>query len=510
MNRQTDWSTPKKLLLSIFFGLASLLLAPFGILVHLGDIPVDIPWVQIFPILVAMSFGWRYALVTGLSGAAFFPFLLWPEDGWANITTCFVFLSMFILLGLAQENDCFKRITSQPLRVALALSIYIILNSVYTVFFFNVMLGLNPAFWKVGSLTYIPPDIVLGFAFKDCINVIVLTMTADTLLRLPLTRKMLGMPIPDAMENNTPIFISTLFIPVVVWLAFIGLGFTLLRGTHVLQYEHKSFALLVILANGFLVSRLLFHFSEKQYEQRKKYELAIETKNQKLVLQNKELEQFAYIASHDLQEPLQTLTSVSSLLKEEYKDKLNHPGDTYLDFIMQSSQRMRELVKGLLEYARIGKTGEAVAVNTNQLVIDILADMASIIEAKSARITADHLPVVHGYASELRQLFQNLLSNAIKFSKKEVPPKIHISAKKQADRWLFSMQDNGIGIEKKDMDKIFVIFKRLHNRNEYEGTGIGLAHGKKIISLHEGDLWVDSKLGEGSIFYFTIPIEKTS
>ncbi|MDO9262291.1 MAG: ATP-binding protein, partial [Flavobacteriaceae bacterium] len=227
--------------------------------------------------------------------------------------------------------------------------------------------------------------------------------------------------------------------------------------------------------------------------------------NKKLHNQNKELEQFTYIASHDLQEPLHTLISFTELIKVEQNGKIDKQTDKYLNFIAKSTERMQELVKGLLDYAQIGKASALTLVDCNQIINDVMDDLTVSINESNAKITVKELPKLNGYETELRQLFQNLISNAIKFRKKEENLEIKVSAKKDTANWTFSIQDNGIGIDEKNQDKVFTIFKRLHNRNEYEGLGIGLAHCKKIVELHNGSIWIDSKLGDGSIFNFTIP-----
>lgn len=236
-----------------------------------------------------------------------------------------------------------------------------------------------------------------------------------------------------------------------------------------------------------------------------KREALLAEQNRKLKEQNKELEQFTYITSHDLQEPLRSLVSFTELLQKEFAGTLDGNGNLYIDFISQSSRRMQALVKGLLDYSRIGRKKELVEVNCSQIVDEVLSDITLTITESKAKITVGDLPQIKAYSTELRQLFQNLISNAIKFRKKEVLSEIQIFAQEQENDWLFSVQDNSIGIDPKDMNKLFVIFKRLHDRDEYDGTGIGLAHCKKIMDLHCGTIWVDSKLGEGSTFKFTIP-----
>lgn len=226
--------------------------------------------------------------------------------------------------------------------------------------------------------------------------------------------------------------------------------------------------------------------------------------NQTLQIANKELEQFAYITSHDLQEPLRTILSCSEFLLNEYNDKLGGNGEKYLGFILESSKRMRELVTGLLDYSRIGNEKKEAQIDCNRMVADVLVDLAEAIKECNSHIHIQQLPVLNAYPTELRQLFQNLVSNAIKYRHKDVEPQIHIKAEEQSKHWLFAIQDNGIGINELDKEKVFIIFKRLHNRNEYEGTGIGLAHCKKIVELHGGKIWVESTPGIGSTFYFTV------
>ncbi|AOZ99060.1 PAS domain-containing sensor histidine kinase [Flavobacterium commune] len=256
------------------------------------------------------------------------------------------------------------------------------------------------------------------------------------------------------------------------------------------------------------IQKMNFELEQKVRERTEtllKREALLAEQNRKLKEQNKELEQFTYITSHDLQEPLRSLISFTELLQKEFAGTLDGNGNLYIDFISQSSRRMQALVKGLLDYSRIGRKKELVEVDCNQIVDEVLSDITLTITESKAKINVGNLPQIKGYSTELRQLFQNLISNAIKFRKKEVLPEIRISAQEQENDWLFSVQDNSIGIESKDMHKLFVIFKRLHDRDEYEGTGIGLAHCKKIVELHCGSIWADSKLGEGSTFYFTIP-----
>ena len=238
--------------------------------------------------------------------------------------------------------------------------------------------------------------------------------------------------------------------------------------------------------------------------ERKKIEEATKLQSKKIEAKNKELEQFTYIASHDLQEPLNTIISFIEIIE-------NHPDRVYNDlekdsfkFINQASSRMKELIKGLLDYSRLGNKAEMKKLNSKSLVQSVCHDLDYIIKKTNAKITVGDLPFTFAYETELRLLFQNLISNSIKFMDPEKTPEISITASQDKCQTSFSVKDNGIGIDPKYNEKIFTIFQRLHGRNEYEGTGIGLAHCRKIVELHNGNIWVESEVGKGSTFYFTI------
>lgn len=227
---------------------------------------------------------------------------------------------------------------------------------------------------------------------------------------------------------------------------------------------------------------------------------------EELKTKNIEIEQFAYIASHDLQEPLRTVINYTETLTEEYEGKLDSAADKYLSFIKDASTRMSDLIKGLLDYSRLGKLTGRTKVNCATLIQEIKADLEATINETNSTIIVGDLPIVNGFEIELRLLFQNLITNAIKFKRVGVEPEVTISAIKNDLSWEFSVKDNGIGIDDIYHEKIFIIFQRLHNRKDYAGTGIGLSHCQKIVNLHGGSIWVDSKINEGSTFNFTIPI----
>jgi PAS domain S-box-containing protein len=229
---------------------------------------------------------------------------------------------------------------------------------------------------------------------------------------------------------------------------------------------------------------------------------------QELAQSNAELSHFAYVASHDLQEPLRMVTSYLQLLERRYTGQLDETADEFIGFAVDGAKRMQALIQGLLAYSRIGTQGkEFVATDTAQVVEQVLSNLCVSVEENTATIRHNGLPVVNADGTQMTQLFQNLIGNAIKFRGEEAP-KIEIEATRENGRWLFSIRDNGIGIDPDHHGRLFKIFQRLHAREQYPGTGIGLAVCKRIVERHGGEIWVESAEGQGSTFYFTLPVNK--
>ena len=223
---------------------------------------------------------------------------------------------------------------------------------------------------------------------------------------------------------------------------------------------------------------------------------------------NEDLQQFAYVASHDLQEPLRAIVSFSQLLEDKYKDKIDKEGKEFIHFITDGAKKMNTLIKDLLSYSRITTHAKpSKLTNLENILKDALYNLQESIKESGAVITYDKMPILKVDKTQFTQLFQNLLSNAIKFRRQE-PPRIHIGVKKLNDEWLFSVKDNGIGIKSTFFGKLFKIFYRLHTKEEYPGTGIGLPICKKIVQRYGGKIWVKSDFGEGTTFFFTIVPKK--
>lgn len=241
---------------------------------------------------------------------------------------------------------------------------------------------------------------------------------------------------------------------------------------------------------------------------RKKSEETLEDLLEKLSRSNEELEQFAYIISHDLQEPLRTMNNFTQLLKKRYEGKFDLDADEFMEYIVDASIRMKDMIHDLLEYSRLSTSEpELKPLNLNEIVNNVLNDLKFNIEENNVVVTHDKLPVIRGDNDQISRVFLNIISNALKFKKDNEIPKINITSSYDAKRkeYVIGIHDNGIGIDKEYIERIFIIFQRLHTREKYKGSGIGLTITKKIIELHGGRIWTESDYGVGTTFYFSLP-----
>jgi two-component system, chemotaxis family, sensor kinase Cph1 len=256
----------------------------------------------------------------------------------------------------------------------------------------------------------------------------------------------------------------------------------------------------------------LYEEARREIAERRRAEEAVRERAEDLRRSNAELEQFAYVASHDLQEPLRMVASYTQLLARRYKGKLDEEADEFIDYAVDGASRMQTLINDLLQYSRVGTRGRyLVPTDTQEAFEGACANLRRAIEESGARVSSGRLPTVMGDQIQLVQLFQNLIANAIKFGREGEPTEVHVGAERTQEEgeegegeWLFWVSDNGIGIEEQYAERIFRIFQRLHGKGEYTGTGVGLAICKKIVERHGGRIWVESVVGEGSTFYFTL------
>lgn len=227
---------------------------------------------------------------------------------------------------------------------------------------------------------------------------------------------------------------------------------------------------------------------------------------QELARSNAELEQFAYVASHDLQEPLRMVASFTQLLERRYGDRLDEDGREFISFAVDGVLRMQALINDLLAFSRVGTRGRPFEETDTGLLVDrVIRDLSATIQEYGATVERGDLPIVSADGGQLSQVFQNLIANALKFRHPDVDPVVRITARRDGPQWIFSVQDNGIGIAPEYRERIFILFQRLHSRGEYPGTGIGLAICKKVVERHGGEIWFESEPGKGTTFHFSIP-----
>lgn len=300
-----------------------------------------------------------------------------------------------------------------------------------------------------------------------------------------------------AVNPNELYKVNIIISLVVIWICVIMVfiaksGFTSLEAINK-QLSEKSITLLE------KVKEL-----DLQQEELSAHKRKLENLNADLIAKNRELERFTSIASHDLQEPLRTIGNMTQLISRKYATNFDDQGKKILDYVTHATTRMTVMIKGLLEFSRIGNKRETVEVNCQEVVHTIVLDFDAALKAVQGTITVHELPKIKGNPVELRMLFQNLISNGLKFRKADTPPVIEVSAKDNSTHVEFCIKDNGIGIEQADHEKIFMIFQRLNPLEQYEGTGLGLAYCRKIVELHGGKIWINSTKNVGSAFYFTL------
>ncbi|MGD9200842.1 MAG: ATP-binding protein [Chitinispirillia bacterium] len=429
-----------------------------------------------------------------------------------------------LLTGTKPEDDID---TIQVYRQTNAIAfVYIFLNlsGIFSTYFFNRS---QSFFLHIALIPFVPISFILtyyGRVKSAQIFIIYLVEIQFLLMAILLTNSSLEEPFYLMFCFITYPLIASLLCQPVFLHAVIAIIQTIILYSYLLQFHHlvdhitlNPIYLALTFYHIILFISIVIYILNKE-NQKTKTRLRNEIKSRKdtqeslldysdkLKKSNQELEQFAFIVSHDLQEPLRMVSSYIKLIEIRYKGKLDKEGHEFIDFAVDGAKRMQVLIKDLLAYSRVAEEGKSFDLTECRAVYEKTTKNLEIsIKEHEAKVTCDVLPQVLADESQLVQLFQNLIGNALKFCKDRLP-EIHVSAEKEGKFWKFGIHDNGIGIASEYQERVFQVFERLHSTENYKGTGIGLATCKKIVERNGGKIWFDSKVGKGTTFWFTIPV----
>ena len=523
-----------KMVVSLLMGVLAFAGIFWSVRLEYGSFNINFAFSLLLPMLVSLAWGWKYGLASVTFGLVFlYPFILGSYNGWASLVPA---LSYFIWIGLHGLGSM-KRLSDKRLRYNLYFLqfIYIVLKFLLYLTLFSSLIELNPPFWNPMAYTKVDPDIILVFAIKGILVDSILLALGDALLLLPFVRKLFRLKVSKGAGYNTPVLAGMV--------AF-GTGFTfiiLLINNYIIGREDP---LQWILQPGettrftFIMSILLFaimagiaiRFLQKNLES----QISMEKRNRqylKVIDQikalNKELEdrvvertnelknaldeneQFSFAISHDLKAPVRAIDAYGSMLLEDSGEVLEPEGRKMLLSIRTICGNMIEQIENLLEYSVISKKALNKQLVETEAIVGELFEQIRIGSAprEISLVIEGSLPVILADRVLIKNLFLNLLSNAAKFSRPKQDPRIKVRCADRGPEYLFEIEDNGVGFDMKYSGKLFGMFQRMHSRDEFEGTGIGLAVVKKIVEKHGGGVWIESRPDEGTRVFFTIPKE---
>lgn len=525
---------------SIIFGLISFVGVFFASRFDFNGFSINITWSLMLPLLVALAWGTKYGVVSVVaSPIIFYPFILGSYNGWASLIPSLSLLLWILIHGYGSEKR--QKSNKGVYNLYFLQLIYVLIRFVVYTTLFPILIRLNKVitpFWNPQAYTEVDMGIILLFVIKGIIVESILLGFCDAVLLLPFVRKFFDLPISSGARYNTYILSA---------IVLFGLGFTLVvLGVYnyisdniaffswILNPSEETrvtflFAIILFFIMGGITIRFVQRVGETQVQLRMRERQLEEALGDIRVLNDEleqrvllrtgelqnavsELEGFAYTISHDLRSPIRAIEGYSNFILEDYGKQLNPETNEMLGSIKGICQDMNTLIHRLLEYSITSKQELVLqSVNLTDLILNIYEELKVAHPGRNVDLVIENeLPILTGDKVLLRQALENILSNGFKFTKGRQQAILSVNCVKHAEEWIFCFKDNGVGFDMRYAGKLFHIFQRMHRKQDFEGTGIGLATVKKIIEKHRGRVWIEGRVNEGTQLYFALPLEKTT
>lgn len=500
-----------KIIVSILLGILTFIATFISTKIDFNGFSINFIWSLILPLLVTLSWGMKYGMLSITIGLVpLYPFFLGYYNGWASFVPALSLYLWIIIHGFGRN----KRIYNNEFyyNMYFLQFVYIILRMIIYLVLFPILISFNPPFWNPDAYTQIEISIVLLFAIKGIIVESIFLALADALLYLGFIRKIFKLKYSKAARYNTRIMISIISFGLIFTLLISSVNNYIIDQNNTLNWliypdEKTKITFLLSFLLFIIMGGILIRFIEKIEKLNDELEIRVEKRTKELKESLQELEGFSYTISHDIKSPLRAIDSYSEFLIEDYDEILPKDAKDMVFNIRKTSNDIILLTDKLLEYSTTNKKQlEKNDIKIEEMIKDITNKLKITIPNKDIDlIFKSKLPIIKGDKILLEQVILNIISNSIKFSKMREKIIIEVDYMDRENKYIFSIKDNGVGFDMEYSHKLFSLFKRLHRKTEFEGTGIGLATIKKIIEKHGGRVWIEGKVNEGTIIYFTIP-----
>ncbi|MCK9281040.1 MAG: ATP-binding protein [Melioribacteraceae bacterium] len=498
----------KENILPAFAGIVCFLFSPYGITIDFQVTYIDVPWAVLLPIFISMAYGVRAAFITGFFGGAFYPFLLWTNNGWANVLNSLLLLLLFVLVGWAYRSKIYEVPRIFFSRFIITLILFFVVMSFSYRYLFNFMLSFNPPFWNSVAVTKFPVSLLTSFILKDIINFSFLIILVDAFLRISSVRAFLGLLNPDRIKSNGAILIVAIISTLFIWLIFVTLNYALFANENPYAETYNRIALIVILLSGVITASVIFRYVENRHETLELLTIA----NEKAIEMNRVKSLFFANMSHELRTPFVGILGYANLLSEivEKEDEKE-----LADGILRTSHRLMDTLTKILNVTKMEfdhYEAEFDHVSINQLIEEVYEQFYTATQLKKIKLTKTFLcedSVVYTDSRLLIDILNNLINNAIKFTNEgEVEIITFINRIGKQDFFNIIVRDTGIGIAKDKQEIIWQEFRQASEgtNREYQGTGLGLSIIKKYTELLGGSIHLESELGSGSKFTLILPM----